>query len=72
MNDYKTEMLTVGMSDEINILSEEAMDGILGGDTKCKKGYSLDDAGIVECGCKYRQTPKQTQSVQVEITTGGN
>lgn len=47
------EVLNQGMADGLDILNEAVMDDLLGGTIKCKKNYTLQDKGVVNCGCGY-------------------
>lgn len=53
MKDFELEILNAGSSENISLLSEESMNGILGGAVQCKKGYSAGDNGDIACGCGY-------------------
>lgn len=53
MKKIEFDVLNAGMADSINILSDEALENVLGGAVYCGKGYSLADNGAVSCGCKY-------------------
>lgn len=57
MKDFSLEILNAGNSENISILTEEAMEQTLGGATSCKKGYESRDDGTIECGCGYIDTP---------------
>lgn len=53
MDNFALEILNSGRSENVSLLSEEAMSEALGGMIKCKKGYELGDDGAVSCGCSY-------------------
>lgn len=56
------EILRSGFSDSLDILKTEEMDFICGGDTDCKKNYSLSNNGTtISCGCGYLSTPDNLQ-----------
>lgn len=56
------EILRNGFSDSLDILNTEEMDFICGGDTKCKKDYSLTNNNTTtNCGCGYESTPDNYQ-----------
>lgn len=48
----KLEILSDGFADDINVLSENEMDEIIGGDVDCKKKYA---EGHVECHQRYTE-----------------
>lgn len=50
--DKKITVLRSGTTDALNILDENLMDNIVGGDMQCKKDYSISDNKII-CGCGY-------------------
>lgn len=54
MKDFALEILKAGSSDNVCLLSEEAMSEVLGGAISCKKGYALADDGAVSCACDYK------------------
>ena len=53
MKDFALEILNSGSSENVSLLSEEAMGEALGGKISCKKGFDLGDDGTVACGCNY-------------------
>lgn len=55
----KLEVLRLGESESLDILNENLMDMIIGGDIKCKKDYSLGDNGTIACGCSYKSVPTE-------------
>lgn len=46
------ELLNVGTSDVMNILSLDEMDNVVGGKSNCKKDFSISRDSI-NCGCGY-------------------
>lgn len=48
----KIEVLNQGFEDSVNILSDEQMDDIVGGDFTCKKSFTFKGTSL-ECGCGY-------------------
>lgn len=54
MKDFALEILNSGNSENVSLLSEEAMSETLGGKISCKKGFDLGDNGAVSCGCNYK------------------
>ncbi len=56
MKDFPLEILNSGSSENMSILSDEAMSEVFGGKTACNKGYSLGDNGSIKCGCGYSYT----------------
>lgn len=48
----KLEILNQGFDDSVNILSDEQMDDIVGGDFTCKKNFTFKGTSL-ECGCGY-------------------
>lgn len=53
MKEFALEVLNSGSSENVSLLTEEAMSEALGGKISCKKGFDLGDNGTVSCGCKY-------------------
>lgn len=51
--DKNFELISMGMGDSVDILSLDEMDGIIGGDVKCRKKYAKNG---VECHGRYVQT----------------
>lgn len=50
----KFELLNAGLQDSVNILSLDEMDGVVGGETKCKKGFVINkDGSSINCGCGF-------------------
>lgn len=49
------EILNQGFEDSVNILSDEQMDDIVGGDFTCKKSFTFKGTSL-ECGCGYTTT----------------
>lgn len=61
------ELLNVGATDMVSILSLDEMDDVVGGDVLCTKDYTVYGTGGFSCGCGYSltETPKLP-------TTGGS
>jgi len=53
MKDFALEVLNSGSSDNVSLLSDEAMSEALGGKISCKKGFDLEDNGAITCACGY-------------------
>ena len=49
----KLEVLNQGRADGLDILNEAVMDDLLGGTISCKKKYTLQNNGVINCGCGY-------------------
>lgn len=58
------ELLNVGLSDTVNLLSLEQMDDVIGGKTKCKKDFTTHENGTFTCGCGF--------FTGADITIGGS
>lgn len=57
------ELLNVGATDMVSILSLDEMDDVVGGDVLCTKDYTVYGTGGFSCGCGYSLTenrPLQT------------
>lgn len=61
------ELLNVGATDMVSILSLDEMGDVVGGDVICTKDYTVYGTGGLSCGCGYSFTdpPKLP-------TTGGS
>lgn len=74
------ELLNVGLSDTVNILSLEQMDDVIGGKSKCKKDFTTYENGTFTCGCGFFTGANITIGGSVSggttggtgTTTGGN